>query len=272
METEVRKKGSEKGWVYVLSNKCIQGLVKVGFSKRDVSERLKEINSGTGVPVPFDLEFEVLVENPHGHELRVHQILDSSRLRDRKEFFVCPVKEAIDAVKSAVGQGPLEETKFLGQFEKPTFARQKTNRQRNLPRRAFARWNDEEIQFLKSETTDGAEPEALAKKLERNLNSILMQIERQFEELTISGPRGARIKRYRNKAKDDAISLINDYIVIANNFIAKTDATQCSYRKIKKINVLTEVVKFAIKHKENKSPKQILKMVRLLDATLNELK
>ena len=45
-----------KGYVYVLSNPRMPGLVKVGCSTRPVDERVAELNSATAVPAPFVVE------------------------------------------------------------------------------------------------------------------------------------------------------------------------------------------------------------------------
>jgi hypothetical protein len=45
-----------QGFVYILSNKKMPGLVKIGCTTRPVVERTAELNSMTGVPAPFVLE------------------------------------------------------------------------------------------------------------------------------------------------------------------------------------------------------------------------
>lgn len=71
-----------KGWVYVISNRAMPGLVKVGYSEKDPEERAKELDH-TGAPYPYIVEYEILVEGPYEIEQRVHQIL--SRYLEGKE-------------------------------------------------------------------------------------------------------------------------------------------------------------------------------------------
>ena len=46
-----------KGWVYVISNKAMPGIIKVGYSNKDPKERAAEL--GTGAPHPYKVEYEI---------------------------------------------------------------------------------------------------------------------------------------------------------------------------------------------------------------------
>ena len=91
-----------KGWVYVLSNESLDGLVKIGFSTKDPESRAKELSGDTGVPTPFIVEYEMLVEDPHSCEQRAHDLLDDKRVNQRREFFRCSVNDAIESAKQCV--------------------------------------------------------------------------------------------------------------------------------------------------------------------------
>ena len=91
-----------KGWVYVLSNESLDGLVKIGFSTKDPQSRAKELSGDTGVPTPFIVEYEMLVEDPHSCEQRAHDLLDDKRVNQRREFFHCSVNDAIESAKQCV--------------------------------------------------------------------------------------------------------------------------------------------------------------------------
>jgi hypothetical protein len=41
------------GFVYLLSNPSMPGLLKIGYTERDVTERAAEISAATGVPEPY---------------------------------------------------------------------------------------------------------------------------------------------------------------------------------------------------------------------------
>ncbi len=67
-----------KGWVYVISNKAMPGLIKVGFSMKDTEIRANELNH-TGTPHPYVVEYDVLVESPRDVEQNIHKKLHAKQ-------------------------------------------------------------------------------------------------------------------------------------------------------------------------------------------------
>ena len=47
---------SGSGFIHLLSTPYMPGLVKIGFTERDVFERAKELGAVTGVPAPYVVE------------------------------------------------------------------------------------------------------------------------------------------------------------------------------------------------------------------------
>jgi hypothetical protein len=94
-----------RGYVYVLSNDHMPGLVKVGFTTRAVEERVAELNSGTAVPAPFVIEAVFPSGDPERHEQEVHDRLASTRLPGR-EFFRTTLPETLQAVAQVCGGPP----------------------------------------------------------------------------------------------------------------------------------------------------------------------
>lgn len=91
------------GWVYVLSNAAMPGIVKIGHSEySDVQQRVTELSRQTAVPVPFNLEYSVLVEAPHKIELTVHRKLHQHRVSPKREFFYLDAEDAIEAINHTV--------------------------------------------------------------------------------------------------------------------------------------------------------------------------
>lgn len=102
-----RKQASPwKGHVYVLVNPAMPGLVKVGYTSRTPAARLKEINSATGVPVPFVMAGSVWSRDAPGVEARVHLKLGRRRLNRNREFFRCTPAEALKAAEEAAKAVP----------------------------------------------------------------------------------------------------------------------------------------------------------------------
>ena len=96
-----------KGWVYVISNNAMQGLVKVGFSTKDPDLRAEELNH-TGSPHPYEVEYDMLIEEPREIEQKTHQLLSSKR--EGKEWFRCSAEEAIAAIKQVSGTRAISES------------------------------------------------------------------------------------------------------------------------------------------------------------------
>jgi T5orf172 domain len=88
-----------RGWVYVLSNKAMPGLVKIGFSTKDPTLRVHELN-GTGLPHSFDIEYDVLTLDPRETEQDVHRRLASHR--EAKEFFRVEPWLAIQTIRDSI--------------------------------------------------------------------------------------------------------------------------------------------------------------------------
>lgn len=116
-----------KGWVYVISNRAMPGLVKVGYSMKDPELRARELNH-TGAPHPYAVEYEVLIEEPYAVEQRTHKLL--STRREAKEWFRCSPEEAIAAIKQIAGDRTINETYKRAEREKAEALHQRELRAR----------------------------------------------------------------------------------------------------------------------------------------------
>jgi hypothetical protein len=93
------------GYLYVLSNPEMPGLLKIGQTTRSVPDRLAELNSATGVPSPFVVQAWFESTDPQSHEAEVHNRLAASRLPSR-EFFRITISEAINVARAVTGVSP----------------------------------------------------------------------------------------------------------------------------------------------------------------------
>lgn len=84
-----------KGWIYIISNKAMPNVIKVGWSSKDPKERAQEL--GTGAPFPYKVEYEALLDNPKEVEKLAHEML--AFVKAGKEWFECDVPIAMKAVK-----------------------------------------------------------------------------------------------------------------------------------------------------------------------------
>ena len=72
------------GWVYVMLQLSMPGLLKIGMSAQDSKiHRVKELSQTTSVPKPFLQEYQILVDESYA-ETRLHQLFLNHRLENRE--------------------------------------------------------------------------------------------------------------------------------------------------------------------------------------------
>jgi hypothetical protein len=74
-------------YVYVLVNRSIPYMVKIGMTKRSVDKRVHEINKATGVPTPWISVYSFRCYASHILERRVHEHLRQYRVSEDREMF-----------------------------------------------------------------------------------------------------------------------------------------------------------------------------------------
>lgn len=87
------------GYVYILQNDSMPGLLKIGKTARTSRERAKELSKSTGVPTPFRVVFEVPSDKYEILEREGHSKLARYRVGDNREFFKCTAGIAIKTIK-----------------------------------------------------------------------------------------------------------------------------------------------------------------------------
>ena len=90
------------GYVYILSTREHKEILKVGFTTRDVSQRVKEINSSTGVVVPYGVRALWVVKSADVVESEIHLLLDEYRIRDDREFFEVDFRLAFKIIQEHI--------------------------------------------------------------------------------------------------------------------------------------------------------------------------
>ena len=98
-----------RGWVYVVTNISLEGLVKIGYTLKDPSLRAKELRS-SGIPNNYNVIYEVLTTNPREVEQEVHSIL--KEYRENKEWFRCSVSKSINTIQSLVMENIIYEQTY----------------------------------------------------------------------------------------------------------------------------------------------------------------
>ena len=92
------------GYIYILSNPSMQGLLKIGITSRDVRERVTQLSAATGVPKPFEIEYYCLTRDPEEIERSTQEHFSSRRAGRKKEFFEVPLLEAVQFIDSVIKQ------------------------------------------------------------------------------------------------------------------------------------------------------------------------
>jgi len=92
----------QSGYIYILINPTLNGLVKIGKTSKTPEERAKELSSATGVPTSFMVAYDEYFEDIDLAENQVHEVLKDMghHVFPNKEFFDIPLKEAISVVKN----------------------------------------------------------------------------------------------------------------------------------------------------------------------------
>jgi hypothetical protein len=82
------------GYVYILTNVSLPGMIKVGRTLRDSRSRARELFT-TGLPTPFQVAFEIFSDEHEKLEADFHQELHDFRISNNREFFKYPLDKAI---------------------------------------------------------------------------------------------------------------------------------------------------------------------------------
>lgn len=102
------------GFVYVLANPSINGIVKIGKTRQKPVERAKEISSAPGVPTPFLVVYHACFEDYDQAEKFVHNRLENFRVSNNHEFFKVEIPVAVKAVVEAIRKfGEMENDKMF---------------------------------------------------------------------------------------------------------------------------------------------------------------
>jgi hypothetical protein len=90
------------GKIYILSNRENRNILKIGYTNRTVEERVKEINSATGVFIPYGVRAMWIVKSAQEVEAELHKLLAPFRIREDREFFQMDFKEAFGFISAYI--------------------------------------------------------------------------------------------------------------------------------------------------------------------------
>ena len=144
------------GFIYILTNVSMPGLIKVGLTTRSPKERAKELNS-TGVPTSFEVAACWRVEKNLAYmETKSHQLLKEFRVSSNREFFKIHVDDAkriLSPLFLTAEEIDNEKRKIRVQQENDGAIRQEANIQRAKENeRASKERLQHKIEFLECDT------------------------------------------------------------------------------------------------------------------------
>lgn len=101
-----------KGYVYILSNPAMPGIVKIGRTTGTVEDRARQLFQ-TGVPTQFKIEDSIYSPDCSYLEQRMHEYFSADRIDQSREFFTC---EAVEAYRILVDLHREQVEEWLDEF------------------------------------------------------------------------------------------------------------------------------------------------------------
>ncbi|MHB8940862.1 MAG: GIY-YIG nuclease family protein [Desulfobacteria bacterium] len=98
------------GYIYVLANSAMPGLIKVGKTKRNPILRAQELSGVTSTPTPFIVVYQQLFEDCNAAEVYIHSMLEKRGVResDSREFFRSSPNDIIEIILATPGKASCE--------------------------------------------------------------------------------------------------------------------------------------------------------------------
>lgn len=97
------------GQIYLLSTRDQPDILKIGYTERSIWTRIKEINTSTGLLVPFGVRAVWAIESARIVERDIHQMFDDYRVRSDREFFRVPYSFAFKKINSFIIERRIQE-------------------------------------------------------------------------------------------------------------------------------------------------------------------
>lgn len=93
---------NSKGFIYVLKNPSLKGMVKIGVTTKDPSKKCEELSSTSIIPTPFKVVYSQPSKNPFKVLNIVHTILDEFRVYKDSDFFNVDVEQTINLIQDII--------------------------------------------------------------------------------------------------------------------------------------------------------------------------
>lgn len=101
---------SQFGLIYIISNpKQGKNIFKVGKTSKQIDQRLKQLNSETGLIGKFKVFASFAVDDIDEAEKKCHEKLDDYRIQDNREFFEIEYPDILEMVRECINDFILKE-------------------------------------------------------------------------------------------------------------------------------------------------------------------
>lgn len=87
------------GWVYIISNKAMPGILKIGYTERSPIMRAYELYH-TGCPYPYQVDYYIYVDRPYEVEQKSHELQRKTNVG--KEWFSCSFEEGVSTINDSI--------------------------------------------------------------------------------------------------------------------------------------------------------------------------
>lgn len=174
-----------EGYLYILFNPSFRpNRYKLGMTTRSPSERASELSRSTGVPEPYEVAYEVRVQDCRLAEQLIEDRLAQHRIRSNREFYEIPLHEIValaNEVAEKVGIVPLNDSGMT---------KAKDNRDRGKGSPASSVFPQKEVDFsapagLQGTPGSGARNKRGRKTIEEHLKVCDEERRSLFEKLSV---------------------------------------------------------------------------------------
>lgn len=133
-----------EGYVYILTNRYVPDLVKIGYTDRDPSTRANELSNTTGVPGKWGVHKSWLLEDAYSWEQRIFSEL--GKLRETGEFFRLSPQGAVEKVSALLASwGAIDASGLSAAAKREAERIQKTREREQAEReKERRRWQAEQ--------------------------------------------------------------------------------------------------------------------------------
>jgi hypothetical protein len=106
-----------RGIIYILANKYMPEILKIGQTTRNTEMRARELSRPTGVPTDFEIIYDEIVSDVNAAEEKIHALLSARRVNKSREFFRIGIRDAIKVVQSVSKQFSVDEETEASEIE-----------------------------------------------------------------------------------------------------------------------------------------------------------